>query len=145
MTFRRATILSFALLAAGCSQHDPNGADHAELRGMVNSAAWSAGVPAHIAQAVVRHESGYKPNMRGRAGEYGLGQIKCQTARGVGFTGPCAQLLDPQVNLTFSMKYLRLAIDKGGEGCSGLSLYNTGIGARPRCTAYGRAVNRRAQ
>ena len=38
------------------------------------------------------------------------------------------------------MAYLRLAIDKGGEGCGGVSLYNLGVAARPRCTSYGRRV-----
>lgn len=141
---RHATILSLALLAAGCTQYDANG-NRAEMRAMVNSAAWSAGVPTHIAQAVVQHESGFNPHLRGRAGEWGLGQIKCQTARGEGFTGSCAELRDPATNLTFSMRYLRKALDKGGEGCSGIALYQTGVGARPRCTGYGRAVSRRMQ
>lgn len=146
MMIRRTTILSLALFAAGCNQSipDANG-NRAAYVGMVDQAAHSAGVPARIARAVVRHESGFNPNLRGRAGEWGLGQIFCSTARGEGFTGPCAALRDPQTNLTFSMKYLRRALDKGGAGCAGVSLYQTGVGARPRCTAYGRAVQQRME
>jgi soluble lytic murein transglycosylase-like protein len=98
---------------------------HFALKQMVDSAAQTAGVPLHIAHAVIRHESGYKAHIRGRAGEYGLGQIKCQTARSVGFTGACAQLFDPATNLTYSMRYLNLALQRGG-----VAYYNAGIHAR---------------
>lgn len=143
---RRWAILACALTVAGCqtAAYDGHG-NRAQYAGMVDSAAWRAGVPTHIAHAVVSQESGYRPHIRGRHGEWGIAQIKCPTARSVGFEGPCSQLRDPQVNLTYSMKYLRLALDKGGEGCAGASLYNTGIYARPRCTAYGRSVVRRAR
>lgn len=111
---------------------------------MVSSAAMAAGVPAHLAHGVIRTESNYNPALRGRAGEYGIGQIKCQTARGVGFTGNCAQLLDAATNLTYSMRYLRLAIDRGGAGCAGVSLYQRGVYGRASCSGYGRMVMSRA-
>jgi len=144
---RVSVVVTIGAIVAGCGQTidaNGNGVDPAIHR-MVGSAAWRAGVPAHVAHAVVAQESGYRPAMRGRAGEWGIGQIKCQTARSVGFTGSCDRLRDPEVNLTYSMAYLRLALDKGGDGCSGVSLYNTGIYARPRCTGYGRAVVRRTR
>jgi soluble lytic murein transglycosylase-like protein len=34
-------------------------------------------------------------------------QIKHATARSMGYTGPAAGLLDPEVNLTYGLKYLR--------------------------------------
>lgn len=117
----------------------------AEMVALVTAAAWVAGVPANIANAVVNHESRYRANIRGRAGEYGLTQIKCQSARGIGFTGSCQQLADPQTNLTWGLKFLGIAIAKGGATCAGVSLHNIGIHARPRCTAYGRAVMARAK
>lgn len=110
------------------------------VHGLVDEAAAAAGVPVRIAHAVVRHESKYRPEARGRAGEWGLGQIKCQTARGVGFSGPCRQLADPATNLTYSMRYLRQALDRGGEGCAGVSLYQRGLFGRRGCSAYGRQV-----
>lgn len=147
MMRNRWAILACAFAVAGCQTVQDGHGNKVDpaVHGMVSSAAFRAGVPVHVAHAVVAQESGYRSAMRGRAGEWGIGQIKCQTARGVGFTGPCAQLRDPEVNLTYSMAYLRLALDKGGEGCSGVSLYNTGIYARARCTAYGRSVVRRAR
>jgi soluble lytic murein transglycosylase-like protein len=109
-------------------------------RGMVFAEAARTGVPPTIAVAVVRVESNFNPRARGRAGEWGLMQIKCQTARGVGFSGRCAALADPQTNVTYGMRYLALALKRGGPGCAGVSLYQSGIYARPRCSPYGRRV-----
>lgn len=109
---------------------------------LVDAAASAAGVPVRLAHAMVRVESNYNPRLRGAAGEWGIGQIMCQTARRVGFAGSCGQLADAAVNLRYAMIYLRLAIDKGGDGCAGVSLYNLGLAARPRCTRYGRKVMR---
>ena len=113
-----------------------NSFDVAEL---VDAAARDAGVPVHLAHAVVQYESNYNPARRGRAGEWGLGQIKCQTARGVGFKGDCSALADAETNLTYSMKYLRAALDRGGYNCAGVSLYQSGA-RRPHCSAYGRSI-----
>jgi soluble lytic murein transglycosylase-like protein len=119
-------------------------ADPAYVHQLVTSAAVAAGVPAHLAHAVVRQESNYNPRLRGRAGEWGVGQIKCQTARGVGFAGSCGALADPAINLRFSMRYLRLALDRGGAGCAGVSLYQRGVFGRASCSSYGRQVMARA-
>jgi len=115
------------------------------LRAMVDMAALTAGVPEDIAHAVIQIESGYKPYLRGAAGEWGLGQIKCQTARGVGFRGACHALADPATNLRFSFAYLRLALDRGGAGCAGVSLYQRGVYGRPSCSRYGRQVMARVR
>jgi len=112
----------------------------ADVRSLVTAAAAAAGVPTHIAHAVVRVESGYRASLRGAAGEWGLGQIKCQTARGVGFAGACGGLADAATNLRYAMAYLATALRKGGAGCSGVSLYQTGTGRAPHCSGYGRRV-----
>ncbi|MES2671641.1 MAG: lytic transglycosylase domain-containing protein [Pseudomonadota bacterium] len=111
-----------------------------DMRGLVDAAAFAAGVPQHLAHAVIRQESNYNPHLRGRAGEWGIGQIKCATARSVGFAGACSQLADAATNLRYSMKYLRLALDRGGSGCAGVSLYQRGIYGRASCSGYGRQV-----
>lgn len=114
---------------------------HADIQSLVNQYADRHGVPRNIAHAVIRMESGYRPHLRGAAGEYGLGQIMCQTARGEGFRGDCSQLLDPETNLNFSMSYLAKALAKGGGNlCVGLTNYNAGIHTRPHCNAYGQRV-----
>lgn len=135
MTRILGAALALCLLATGTLA-----ADRSAYHGMVTVAAFSAGVPPSIAHAVIRHESNYNPGLRGRAGEWGIGQIKCQTARSVGFSGPCGGLADASTNLTYSMRYLALALARGGAGCSGVALYQMGIFGRPRCTAYGQRV-----
>lgn len=104
---------------------------------LVDTYAAKHGVPRNIAHAVIKMESGYRPNLRGAAGEYGLGQIMCQTARGEGFSGECSRLLDPETNLNFSMAYLAKALAKGGPNCVGLTYYNAGLHAKPHCNSYG--------
>jgi soluble lytic murein transglycosylase-like protein len=73
-----------------------------------------------------------------------MGQIKCPTARSLGFAGPCGLLADPATNLRFAMAYLRLALDRGGHGCAGVSLYQRGLYGRLSCSSYGRQVMARA-
>lgn len=149
---RRAGVASIECDNLGCtitrdalqSKGQRNAAAPDGMRALVDAAAFAAGVPASIAHAVIAQESGYRPGLRGKAGEYGIGQIKCQTARGVGFTGACGSLFDAATNLRWSMAYLRKALDRGGPGCAGVTLYNTGIYARPHCSAYGRSVMARA-
>ncbi|MCW2275124.1 transglycosylase SLT domain-containing protein [Rhodoblastus acidophilus] len=114
------------------------------LSSVVDQAAARHGVPRHLARAVIMTESGFNPHAR-NSHAIGLGQIKCQTARGLGYRGACNGLLHPVVNADLSMRYLRQAISRGGAGCAGLALYNRGVFAKPRCTAYGRKVLRIAR
>lgn len=93
-------------------------------------------VPAPLAHAIVTKESGFNPTVISK-GNYGLGQIRCGTARGLGFTGNCRDLLDPETNLTYSMRYLREALDRSrGDWCKAATLYNRGTNATPRRSAY---------
>lgn len=89
------------------------------------------GVPLSLAHAVVRHESNYQPNVRGRAGEIGLMQIKLDTARGLGYSGSAKALYDPATNVQFGMKYLAQAHKLGGgTTCGTILKYNAGLGAK---------------
>jgi soluble lytic murein transglycosylase-like protein len=82
-------------------------------------------VPVSTALAIVHQESGFRPHVTGGAGEIGLMQLKCQTARGMGFSGSCKALYDPDTNLRFGMKYLKAALKRGSVG-----YYNAGIHAK---------------
>ena len=108
-----------------------------ELSSLIAAKAAAHGVPAALANAVVRVESNYKPNVTGRAGEVGLMQIKYQTARGLGYTGTRAALYDPATNLEWGMRYLagaqRLA---GGSVCGTLAKYQGGHGTRGTRTSH---------
>jgi soluble lytic murein transglycosylase-like protein len=63
-------------------------------------------VPESLVHRVIVRESKYNPRAVGRGGAMGLMQIKTATARGVGYTGGPAGLLDAETNLTYGIKYL---------------------------------------
>jgi len=96
------------------------------LRQLVARHAAANGVPFALADAVVRIESRYNPRAA-NAGNYGLMQIRHQTARGVGYSGGAAGLLDADTNARYAMKYLgqayRLA---GGDTCRTVMKYQSG-------------------
>ena len=84
-----------------------------------------ADVPIDTALAVVLQESSFRPNVTGAAGEIGLMQLKCQTARGIGYKGTCYDLYDPDTNLHYGLRYLRKALNRGS-----VAYYNAGIYAK---------------
>jgi soluble lytic murein transglycosylase-like protein len=103
----------------------------ANLNGLIAKYAAAEGVPVALAHAVIRVESNYRTNARGRAGEIGLMQIKPATARGMGFTGSAKALYDPATNLRWGMKYLGKAHQLGrGSTCGTILRYNAGHGAK---------------
>lgn len=106
----------------------------------------SYGVPVRLAKAVVRIESGYRPNIRGKAGEIGLMQVKLSTARGMGYKGSAKGLFNPETNVRYGMKYLAMAHKIGGKTTCGTILrYNAGHGAKrmnPISAAYCSKVKR---
>ena len=104
------------------------------------------GVPVGLAKAVVKIESGFRPNLRGKAGEIGLMQVKLSTARGLGYSGSAMALYNPDTNIRYGMKYLAMAHKIGGKTTCGTILrYNAGHGAtrmNPISAAYCTKVKR---
>lgn len=89
------------------------------------------GVPVELAHAVIKIESNYRVNARGRAGEIGLMQIKPSTARLMGYSGSVKDLYSPEINIKYGMMYLGKAHQLGGGSTCGTILkYNAGHGAR---------------
>ena len=84
-TLRRKKLRTYAALRA----NDEGSKSHGHVVSMIKSMAPSYGVPTWFALRIAKVESGYNPRVRGRAGEIGVYQIKCQTARGLGFSGSC--------------------------------------------------------
>lgn len=105
---------------------------------LVNEVAVSTGVPPALAHSVVMAESQYDCSAYNQ-GAVGIMQTLPRTARSVGVTG---NLRDCRTGLVAGMRYLKQAIEKHGLNCAGISAYNRGIFAKPRCTAYGRKVLR---
>lgn len=89
-----------ALLMVSSARAQP-----AEYQAMVASHAAANGIPVELVHRVIMRESRYNPRAI-HAGNYGMMQIKLQTARGLGYTGTAQGLLDPETNLTYAVKYL---------------------------------------
>ncbi len=96
------------------------------LDGMASAQASANGVPVSLVERVIKRESGGNPRAQNR-GNYGLMQIRLGTARAMGFTGSAAELLDPQVNMTYAVRYLAGAYRAaGGNESRAVALYASG-------------------
>ena len=84
---------------------------------MVARHAAANGIPASLVHRVIMRESRYNPRAVSK-GNYGMMQIRLGTARAMGYTGTASGLLDPEVNMTYAVKYLAGAyqVAGGSEG-----------------------------
>jgi soluble lytic murein transglycosylase-like protein len=116
-------------------------ADRQRVVAIIKSMAPSYGVPTWFALRIAKVESGYNARARGAAGEYGVYQLKCATARGIGFRGNCRALLDPSVNVRYGLKHLSMAV-KSSRGNLKLaaSKHNGGLGRKSIVRKYVRLV-----
>lgn len=104
---------------------------------LIKAMAPSQGVPTWFALRIAHVESNYNPHLRGSAGEYGVFQLKCATAKGIGFRGSCGQLLDARTNVQWGLKHLALAIGKSdGNLRLAASKHNGGLGRRTLVATY---------
>jgi hypothetical protein len=78
----------------------------AQYESLVAVHARANNVPEVLVHRVIVRESKYHPDLVGRGGTIGLMQIKLATARGLGYTGDAVGLRDPEINLTYGVKYL---------------------------------------
>src|SRR5580704_9373713 len=109
---------------SGWSQNSFN--QSTPLDGMAASQASANGVPVLLVERVIKRESGGNPRAVSR-GNYGLMQIRLGTARAMGFSGSAAELLDPQINMTYAVRYLAGAYRAaGGNENRAVALYARG-------------------
>ncbi len=95
---------------------------------LVSRVAKSNGVDPLLMLAIVQHESGFDPSAMGDNGRaYGLCQIWLTTAQGIGYTGTPQQLLDPETNIYWGSKYLKMSLDKFSDVRDAISGYNSGL------------------
>lgn len=92
--------VAFALLAStapvyAASKLDPLIAKHAAAHKL----------PESLVRRVIKRESGGNSRLVDH-GNYGLMQIRLGTARAMGYHGSAAGLLDPDINMTYAVKYL---------------------------------------
>ena len=105
---------------------------------MLDKAAKRHSLPAELVHAVAIVESTKRCGVRS-GGSHGIMQVTKGAAKEVGVHWPFRSCED---EIEAGVRYLKLALDKGGYNCNGISLYNTGLNARPRCTGYGQKVMR---
>jgi soluble lytic murein transglycosylase-like protein len=114
-----------------------NGAGDERVAAIIREMAPSYGVPTWFALRIANVESGFNPYARGRAGEIGVYQLKCQTARGMGFEGNCSALTDARTNVRWGLKHLSLAItSSGGNLKLAASKHNGGLGRKSLVHSY---------
>jgi soluble lytic murein transglycosylase-like protein len=95
------------------------------------------GVPTWFALRIAKIESGYNANSRGAAGEYGVYQLKCATAKGIGFRGNCANLLKASTNVEYGLKHLQMAVKLShGNLKLAASKHNGGLGRKKLVPRY---------
>jgi soluble lytic murein transglycosylase-like protein len=96
------------------------------LDGMASAQASANGVPVSLVERVIKRESGGNPRAVSR-GNYGLMQIRLGTVRAMGFSGSATDLLDPQINMTYAVRYLAGAYRAaGGNENRAVALYASG-------------------
>ena len=84
----------------------PRSSGGGSVEGLIGKYAAVYDVPESLIRRVVQRESGYNP--KARNGPYlGLMQIRHDTARSMGYSGPASGLLDAETNLKYAVKYLR--------------------------------------
>jgi soluble lytic murein transglycosylase-like protein len=125
-------------LVAEAPRAGPSEFAHGAVAALVAAKAEAFDVPARLALAVARFESGLRMSMRGAAGERGAMQVLPQTALQVGVVGN----LYGEAGIEAGVRYLKLAMAMHRQAgwCAVASAYNRGVWRRSRCTAYGRAV-----
>ncbi|MEL7368962.1 MAG: lytic transglycosylase domain-containing protein [Myxococcota bacterium] len=92
------------------------------LRPFIEEAAAANRLPVALIDAVIRTESGYRPNAVSRAGAMGLMQLMPKTAAAMGAADP----LDPRENIMAGAQYLRKQYDRFKDLALALAAYNAG-------------------
>jgi soluble lytic murein transglycosylase-like protein len=96
------------------------------LDSLISKHAAANGIPESLVRRVIRRESRGRPNVISK-GNYGIMQIKLATARGMGYRGTAAGLLDADTNMTYAVKYLANAYRvAGGNESRAVALYAGG-------------------
>jgi soluble lytic murein transglycosylase-like protein len=96
-----ATAASPAFAQNKRTMPDANGS----LDGLIARHAAANNIPEDLVRRVIKRESGGNPRAVSK-GNFGLMQIKLATARGLGYRGTAAGLLDADTNMTYAVKYL---------------------------------------
>ena len=100
--------------------------ERGSLDGLISHYADAYDVPEALVRRVIVRESGYNPSAR-NGPYYGLMQISHATARGMGYGGEAAGLLDAETNLRYAVRYLAGAyVTAGGNYDRAVQFYARG-------------------
>jgi soluble lytic murein transglycosylase-like protein len=117
-----ASLPLFAAPASAGSLVDANG----NLDSLIAKHAAANGIPESLVRRIIKRESGGRSHVVSK-GNYGIMQIKPATARGMGYRGSAAGLLDADTNMTYAVKYLANAYKvAGGNADRAVALYAGG-------------------
>lgn len=121
--FGAVVAMSPALAQSPSKATDGNGS-HLDM--LIAKHAAAHDVPEALVRRVIKRES--RGNARAISkGNYGLMQIRLGTARGLGYRGNAAGLLDADTNMTYAVKYLAGAYRvAGGNQDRAVSYYASG-------------------
>jgi soluble lytic murein transglycosylase-like protein len=123
----RHLVLGCVFAAVSLPAAAADASDRAAIEALITKHAKAHGVPVSLVHRVVRRESNYNPRASHR-GNLGLMQIRHGTARGMGYTGSAAGLLDADTNLSYAVPYLANAYRvAGGNENRAVSLYASGF------------------
>jgi soluble lytic murein transglycosylase-like protein len=119
--------LFIALAAPAFAQDRTASVDaNGNLNSLIARHAAANNVPEDLVRRVIKRESGGRAHVISK-GNYGLMQIRLQTARGLGYSGTAAGLLDADTNMTYAVKYLAGAYRAaGGNHNRAVSYYASG-------------------
>ena len=115
MNFKAPALAALALAlpaSASASSREAPGAER--FTPAIQRLSRAHGVPERLIRRVIMRESRYAPHVTNH-GHYGLMQIKLATAKGMGYRGGAAGLLDGETNLTYAVPYLANAYQAAGR------------------------------
>jgi soluble lytic murein transglycosylase-like protein len=101
-----AILVAFAAASPALAQNSRSTTNaNGNLDALIARHAAANNLPEDLVRRVIKRESGGNPRAISQ-GNFGLMQIKLATARGLGYTGTAAGLLDADTNMTYAVKYL---------------------------------------
>ena len=124
-----STLITVVSLTVGCQTVGHT--TESPLHEMIRAAAISHDINPQIAFGLIDVESTFKPTAQ-KDGNYGLMQIRLATAQSMGFKGSLKDLMLPQNNLEYGMRYLHYCYNKHGEDRLALGCYNGSTSTKNR-------------